>query len=267
MGQLKVSLHAVLKLALCICLLALQSLAFSADDLVTSQMVDEARMWQSKGRTDLASNIWRRILVTNPQHVEALASLGVTEALAGNWEEAQSLYQRAKRQGKATSAAMIRLNELMQQQERRSEAQILPSRSTASVASETPQKRTRVKAESESGRSSIRDKPKSNATATPIKETALATASAQIPAGIVLPPPAEVQVTPITQPRVTSTKLTDGQSTSGFDSEVRLKTSEAINGTNVMAVSKPSFDKESIDRMHRIKPCKVSFIANTPTTN
>lgn len=267
MGLLKVSLHAVLKLALCICLLALHSLAFSADDLVTSQMVDEARMWQSKGRTDLASNIWRRILVTNPQHVEALANLGVTEALAGNWEEAQSLYQRARRKGKATSPTMIRLNELVQQQERRAEAPIAPSRSTSSVATATPQKPTRVKAESEGGRSPTRDKPKSYATPTPIKETALATASAQIPAGIVLPPPAEVQVTPITQPLVTSTELTAGQSTSGFDSEVRLKTSEAIKGTNVMAVSKPSFDKELIDRMHRIKPCKMSFIANTPTTN
>ena len=42
-----------------------------ADDLFTSQLVDEARVWQNKNRNDLAADAWRKLLVMEPRHPEA----------------------------------------------------------------------------------------------------------------------------------------------------------------------------------------------------
>ncbi len=58
--------------------------ALAADDLETSQMVDQARQWQQKRRDDLAAEIWRKVLRFDPKHPEALAKLGAIEARAGN---------------------------------------------------------------------------------------------------------------------------------------------------------------------------------------
>lgn len=80
--------------------LALSVLMFSAqagDDLVSSQMVDEAREWSQKGRDDLAAQVWRKLLRVETRHPEALVKLGLIEARAGNTQEAQALYQRASR--------------------------------------------------------------------------------------------------------------------------------------------------------------------------
>jgi tetratricopeptide (TPR) repeat protein len=67
------------------------------DDLISSQMADEARMWQQKDRDDLAATIWRKLLSTNPRHSEALVRLGMIEARSGNIAEAEALYARARR--------------------------------------------------------------------------------------------------------------------------------------------------------------------------
>jgi len=65
-------------------LAALVAPALAADDLETSQMVDQARHWQQKRRDDLAAEAWRKVLRFDPKHPEALAKLGAIEARAGN---------------------------------------------------------------------------------------------------------------------------------------------------------------------------------------
>ena len=67
----------------------------SADDLIASELVSQAREWQQKNRDDLAAEIWRKLLRANPLHSEALIKLGVIEARAGNRTEAEALYKRA----------------------------------------------------------------------------------------------------------------------------------------------------------------------------
>ncbi|WP_158598102.1 tetratricopeptide repeat protein [Noviherbaspirillum saxi] len=71
--------------------------AWPADDLISSQMADQARTWQQKDRDDLAAEIWRKLLRTDPRHPEALVRLGMIEARAGNTREAEALYNRARR--------------------------------------------------------------------------------------------------------------------------------------------------------------------------
>lgn len=77
-------------------LLPLAQPAWSNDDLVSSQMADEARTWQQKDRADLAAGIWRKLLRANPRHPEALVNLGMIEARRGNRTEADALYKRAR---------------------------------------------------------------------------------------------------------------------------------------------------------------------------
>lgn len=77
--------------------------AWATDDLMASQLVDEARQWKAKGRNDLASDVWQKILISNPQHGEALVNLGLVQALEGNLDEAQRLYSRARKLQKTPS--------------------------------------------------------------------------------------------------------------------------------------------------------------------
>ncbi|MBX9834543.1 MAG: hypothetical protein K2X65_00010, partial [Burkholderiaceae bacterium] len=51
-----------------------------AEDLMTSQLADQARQWQEKGRDDLAADLWRKILRADPKHAEARAKLLQIEA-------------------------------------------------------------------------------------------------------------------------------------------------------------------------------------------
>lgn len=69
--------------------------AWPADDLIASELVAQAREWQQKSRDDLAADIWRKLLRTNPQHPEALVKLGVIQARAGQRKDAEALYSRA----------------------------------------------------------------------------------------------------------------------------------------------------------------------------
>lgn len=58
-------------------LVALTTPAWSADDLMTSYMVDQAHEWEQKDRPDRALDIWRNILRVSPNHPEALTKLGL----------------------------------------------------------------------------------------------------------------------------------------------------------------------------------------------
>lgn len=80
----------------------------AADDLYSSQIADQARLWQQKNRDDLAANLWRKLLASDPKHAEALIKLGIIEARSGNVGEAEALLRRATQSG----AASIRLQDL-----------------------------------------------------------------------------------------------------------------------------------------------------------
>ncbi|MFZ4478519.1 MAG: hypothetical protein ACOYNZ_01355 [Rhodoferax sp.] len=67
----------------------------AADDLQSSQLVDQARHWQKKNRDDIAADYWRKILLIDPKYPEALVKLGMIELRAGNLGEAEALYLRA----------------------------------------------------------------------------------------------------------------------------------------------------------------------------
>ncbi len=69
--------------------------AYAADDLQSSQLVDQARRWQQKNRDDLAADLWHKLLIVDPKHPEALVKLGVIEVGAGNIAEAEALHNRA----------------------------------------------------------------------------------------------------------------------------------------------------------------------------
>lgn len=85
---------------LAILLLGTSCASYAYEDLVTSQLIEEAVHWQSKGRADLAAESWRRILVNNPNHAQAIVNLGLIAGKAGNLDEAASLYNRAKKLAK-----------------------------------------------------------------------------------------------------------------------------------------------------------------------
>lgn len=67
---------------------------WAADDLLTIQLIEEARQWQDKERDDLAAELWRKLLRTNPKHQEALVKLAGIEARAGNLKESEALLSR-----------------------------------------------------------------------------------------------------------------------------------------------------------------------------
>lgn len=81
-------------------MLLLESFAqpvWPADDLMSSQLVDQARYWQQRDRDDIAADLWRKLLRTDPKHPEALVRLGVIEARSGNTKKAEALYNRASK--------------------------------------------------------------------------------------------------------------------------------------------------------------------------
>lgn len=64
-------------------------LCLAADDLMTSRFIEEARQWQLTDRDDMAADLWRRVLLTDPKHPEALGKLRAIEARSGNTKDAQ----------------------------------------------------------------------------------------------------------------------------------------------------------------------------------
>ena len=72
-------------------------LAWAVEDLITSQLVDQARHWQHKDRDDLSADIWRSVLRADPEHGEALVKLGLIEARNNNRNDAQRLLENASR--------------------------------------------------------------------------------------------------------------------------------------------------------------------------
>ena len=70
---------------------------WAQEDLVTSHLADQARHWQQKARDDIAADIWRSLLRSDPRHGEALVKLGLIEFRSGNLTESRALLDRASR--------------------------------------------------------------------------------------------------------------------------------------------------------------------------
>jgi hypothetical protein len=78
-------------------LLAFTQPAWATEDLLTSNLVAQARQWQSKDRDDIAAELWRSVLRSDPTHGEALVKLGLIEAMTGDRGVAIALLEKANR--------------------------------------------------------------------------------------------------------------------------------------------------------------------------
>lgn len=72
------------------------TLVYAADDMATRRLIEQAQYWQKKGRDDLASGIWKKLLQADPNNPEALVELGSIEARAGRVQDAEALAARAR---------------------------------------------------------------------------------------------------------------------------------------------------------------------------
>lgn len=234
-------------------LLLFQIPGWAADDLVTSQQVEEARMWQSKGRADLAANAWRRILLTNPQHSEALTSLGIIEAKAGHVETALALYQRAKRLPQRTAglgrlAALMETNPVAPHGEPplpNTPASRTPRQGGESATAPVPATTTGVA------------QPPRTASATGVKLPRTSTPRPAPTMAVSTPVPlpiAEVRITPLPFVQISPAITT----TPAASEEVRLKPSEFMSHTSAPA---PVATATVADNKRRPKPCRL------PTTS
>lgn len=72
--------------------------AFSAkaDDPAVRQLVEQAYYWQKKGRDDLATGVWQKLLLADPANADALIELGNIEMRAGRTQAAETFLNRAK---------------------------------------------------------------------------------------------------------------------------------------------------------------------------
>lgn len=173
--------------------------AVHAEDLLTSQMVDEARMWQSKGRMDLAEDIWRRLLITNARNGAALVGLAQIQIKAGRLDEAQALLSRAARLTPSPTALASVISQLRSAQQRSSTASETVARNSTTASASPAAPLTAKPAPpfqpnaSVSGSVALPSAPlKSPSTAAHNKTSAQTPAPAPVP-----PRPVEVTVTPI----------------------------------------------------------------------
>lgn len=248
--------------------LGLPMAGYCADDLLTSQMVDEARVWQSKGRNDLAANVWQRILVTNPQHGEALTSLGMIAARSGNLKQAQAIYQRAKRLQKPP-ANLLRLAAMLESRadQGRSEQTpigdgmrpvrpppVAPRQNSDNRMSATPPASTVANETSKIAR------PKKNALPIDAGVPNASMRTAGKPLVPVPPPSSEVTVTPL--PFATVTPKPNAPEASAQDGEgVNLRSTEAIHRPSASPHSAPT-------QSRRPKPCRVPLSTSSiPPSN
>lgn len=70
--------------------------AAHADEPATRRLIEQALHWQKKGRDDLASGVWQKLLLADPLNGEALIELGNIEARAGRTQTAENFLNRAK---------------------------------------------------------------------------------------------------------------------------------------------------------------------------
>jgi tetratricopeptide (TPR) repeat protein len=107
-------------------LVALTQASWAAEDLMTSNLVGQARHWQTKDRDDLAAEIWRSVLRSEPAHGEALVKLGLIEAKVGNLREAAILLDQATRVS-PKPRGLTELNAALSNEALKTESAVLPA--------------------------------------------------------------------------------------------------------------------------------------------
>lgn len=70
--------------------------AMAANELAIKTLMDQAQYWQSKGRGDLSAEAWKKLLLLDPNHVDALASLAQFELDNNRAESAKTYTERLK---------------------------------------------------------------------------------------------------------------------------------------------------------------------------
>lgn len=228
-----------------------------ADDLLTSQMVDEARVWQTKGRNDLAADLWRRILVSSPQHGEALTSLGLIALRQGNSEEARLLYQRAQRVPSPPKNLARLAQALATDGDKVPSAQASVSKRAAEVNPKDPSSAVRPAPRAATEPPPTASSNKRASVAVLDKTNSLPVAQAPVP-----PPSTEVRVTPLPlNPMVVARTLPSPDGTG--DPEVELKATSTMQGmtANPKPVSGTSTGS-SLPRKPR--PCRLPVGNNSP---
>lgn len=82
--------------------------ALAANELAIKTLTDQARYWQSKGRGDLASDAWKKLLSLDANSIDALSSLAQSELDNNRLESSRSYTERLKQlQGGGAAARRI----------------------------------------------------------------------------------------------------------------------------------------------------------------
>lgn len=79
------------------------------DALAVKTLTEQARFWESKGRTELAVAAWKRLLQIDPRNTEALAGLAQYELENNRPEAARAIAEELKRQPQANREAIKRI--------------------------------------------------------------------------------------------------------------------------------------------------------------
>lgn len=79
------------------------------DSLAVKTLTEQARFWESKGRSDLAAAAWKRLLQIEPKNPEALAGLAQYELDSNRPEAARALAEELKRQPNANKDTIKRI--------------------------------------------------------------------------------------------------------------------------------------------------------------
>ena len=100
--------HRLVSTALSTAILAVTTPALANNELAIKTLLDQARYWQSKGRGDLAVDAWKKLLLIDPNHLDALTSLAQFE-VDNNRPEAARVYTERLKQIQGGGAAARRV--------------------------------------------------------------------------------------------------------------------------------------------------------------
>ena len=77
--------------------------------LAVKTLTEQARFWESKGRSDLAAAAWKRLLQIDPRNADALAGMAQYEIDSNRPEAAREIAEQLKRQPQANKEAIRRI--------------------------------------------------------------------------------------------------------------------------------------------------------------
>lgn len=231
-----------------------------AEDLLTTQMVDEARMWQSKGRTDLAQDIWRRLLITNARNGEALVGLAQVNIQAGQLNEAQVLLSRAARLSPPPSTLAVATAQLRAAQQRAGAKPEAQEQGTRSNSSSSPRQNggiTTGATRSTTLEASPASQPNTAGKPTGSAQTkAVATIRAPSPEPVA-PRPVEITITPIPLRTVEAKPSADGNHN---PDAVQLQASSQL----LANASTPAPAVPKAPQKNKPRPCRPAPTTNPP---